>query len=560
MDGEHGIGNDGYSRGKIPAVGAVACWRKAPTVKSDYPGHVAIVERILDDEAIIISESGWNSASYWGSTLINKDANGNWVYGSGYTFQGFIYCPTLAAVTKEDICVENRALSTEEMKPNAQYIWQYLGTRGWSMNAVAALLGNMQEESSMSPCRWEGNVNGSIINSTTGEHTINPEYKDSKRGYGLVQWTRYTKLYNWCQDGTKNGTGTVLPYWDIDSQLARIIWEVNNNDAQWGLAHYNKGWEYKGESFDNLTFKDFTESEKNPGWLAAAFAYCYEKSWFTDWTDSDDAYGLSVKQERLHVCTTRDKFATYWYDYLMSLPPIAGISLAVYVKDLKVVERTHNSVSIAFLSKNVESASYKQISQDETSADNTKESDDKSEDTDELDGIEITLSEEKLTKFTINDLLPNTEYSICLTFKGTNKDKLKETLNFTTLQDYPETPAKIELLTMDTRLPNDLFQLNVEPVEYWGYWKKNDYAYEIQLVVNGKTVSKLENSDIEQFTTFSLTKDFNWTPKIYDTIQLGIRTRVKDDEGRPVYDSEVVKTSNPICLLKQPIVVYLNNK
>jgi hypothetical protein len=115
------------------------------------------------------------------------------------------------------------------MKPNAQYIWQYLGARGWTMEAVSALLGNLQEESKMSPCIWEGTVSGSIINAD-GTHTLNKtslqEYYEKKGrypGYGLVQWTSYTKLYDWCQNGTKNGTGGVLPYWDMDSQLERII-------------------------------------------------------------------------------------------------------------------------------------------------------------------------------------------------------------------------------------------------------------------------------------------------------------------------------------------------
>ncbi len=45
----------------------------------------------------------------------------------------------------------SQALTMEQMEVNARYIWAYLQTQGWTLNAVAGILGNMQSESSINP-------------------------------------------------------------------------------------------------------------------------------------------------------------------------------------------------------------------------------------------------------------------------------------------------------------------------------------------------------------------------------------------------------------------------
>lgn len=45
----------------------------------------------------------------------------------------------------------SNALNMEQMKVNATYIWNALGSQGWTLNAVAGILGNMQSESSINP-------------------------------------------------------------------------------------------------------------------------------------------------------------------------------------------------------------------------------------------------------------------------------------------------------------------------------------------------------------------------------------------------------------------------
>lgn len=45
----------------------------------------------------------------------------------------------------------SNSLTMEQMQVNATYIWTSLSASGWSLNAVAGMLGNMQSESSINP-------------------------------------------------------------------------------------------------------------------------------------------------------------------------------------------------------------------------------------------------------------------------------------------------------------------------------------------------------------------------------------------------------------------------
>lgn len=80
---------DEYERGQTPKVGSIICWAKgsASTYK-DGAGHVAMVEQVNHDMSIVIGQSGSNSSRFWTQTLKPP-----YNFGSGYTFQGFIYLP-----------------------------------------------------------------------------------------------------------------------------------------------------------------------------------------------------------------------------------------------------------------------------------------------------------------------------------------------------------------------------------------------------------------------------------------------------------------------------------
>lgn len=163
----------------------------------------------------------------------------------------------------------NRYLTHDEMKVNAVYIYDYLKQQGWTINAIAGLLGNMETESTMNPAIWQslnvGNLSG---------------------GYGLVQWTPATKFLDWASANN-------LSPLEMNSNLLRIIYEVNNN-IQWG----NDG----DGNHPPYSFLGFTKSTENPFTLGMNFLWYYERP--------------LVKNQ-----TNRGDQATFWFTYLGGLLP-----------------------------------------------------------------------------------------------------------------------------------------------------------------------------------------------------------------------------------------------
>ena len=77
-----------------PTLGGIMVWQKGATLSgNDGAGHVAIVEKIIDDNTIYTSESGYGSSAFWNSTRSNT--SGRWGIGSGYKFRGCIINPSI---------------------------------------------------------------------------------------------------------------------------------------------------------------------------------------------------------------------------------------------------------------------------------------------------------------------------------------------------------------------------------------------------------------------------------------------------------------------------------
>ena len=155
----------------------------------------------------------------------------------------------------------NSYLSLSQMKVNAQYILDYLVTKGWTKNAICGMLGNMQRESTINPGIWQNLDSG-----------------NTSLGLGLCQWTPATKLINWA-----NSNG--LNYLEMDTQLKRILWELDNGEQYYATDSYPE------------TFKQFTQSTKDVQYLASCFLHNYERA------------GVSAEDERRQN-------AVYWFNNL----------------------------------------------------------------------------------------------------------------------------------------------------------------------------------------------------------------------------------------------------
>ena len=157
--------------------------------------------------------------------------------------------------------ISNNYLTESQMQGNALEVYNFFSARGWTLNAIAGMLGNMERESNINPGLWQ---------------SLN--YGNYSGGYGLVQWTPATNYTDWA---SANG-------YSITDPQGQMIWidTVTVSSGQWiATSEYN------------LSFDAFKTSTQSPEWLASAFMKNFERA------------GVEAEDERRSD-------ARKWYDYL----------------------------------------------------------------------------------------------------------------------------------------------------------------------------------------------------------------------------------------------------
>lgn len=138
--------------GMTPRIGACMVWQRGATLNGgDGAGHVAIVEKVINGNEIITSESGWGSSAFW--TQTRKIGNGNWGQNSSYKFLGFIYNPA-------ECCQEGSVVTT--MKPVVQGSADdiiYVVKRGDMLSKIAMDYGMTYQELAA----YNGIINPNLI-------------------------------------------------------------------------------------------------------------------------------------------------------------------------------------------------------------------------------------------------------------------------------------------------------------------------------------------------------------------------------------------------------------
>lgn len=565
--------DDGYERGQEPKPGAVIVWKRVVNnVEED--GHVAIVEKVNADGTIITSESAFKS---WETVYDNKDpgkghffvttriydadaknwrkaSNGSainsWI-DNGYIFQGFIYNPVnlltgvnadKSLVTSSNNWFKHRSVDPNcpEMHNNAKYIWNYLGTQGWTLNAVAGMLGNIEAESRMNPGIWQSTNEASARALDPDTRTESDRTKYKSHGYGLTQWTPFWKYTDWC---LKNGYEKS----DMDSALKRIEWEVSEN----------KQWNLNDKSIK--TFKEFTQSTLPAYDLAGVFVSNYEV-----------CKGFST----FEVQDYRGKNAEYWYEYLSQYSPQSG--QPIKLTNLKTDKVLPTSLKASFVARSASFAEYT-ITESETKKElvriplelKQKNKESVTEGTTSKNGLDANSTEtEKAKKSTeialieinCDNLNPNTAYELSVALSSDandpKKDRLSASIDFVTPQDYPDNCKKVELAlsNFEGKSPEDVrFSFSVTEPDYIGFWgSKNDCGYDISLLINGIFIETIEHSELSlSWHSFKIKDKFNYSCNLTDTIQIGVRTWVKHDNGKKIYNKKGIKTTDPINLLQQ---------
>lgn len=140
-----------------------------------------------------------------------------------------------------------RPLTEEEALNNCRVFWSYFKQKGWSLNAVSGILGNAWYESTVNPNRWQGD---------------DPWHQPPDQwGFGLVQWTPYTKIISWLEE--RVGLNDVSKFGQAECD--RIQWEMENNQQWIATATYPE------------SFREYSTTTKDPYTCAIEFLANYER-------------------------------------------------------------------------------------------------------------------------------------------------------------------------------------------------------------------------------------------------------------------------------------------
>ena len=187
---------------------------------------------------------------------------------------------------------------TDKQKHNAEKIYDYFSALGWSLSAIAGMLGNMQVESWLSPAYIQSAHRSSLPNSAANLSDVPNSimvnfFGGSNYGIGLVQWDGHNTATPPEQKlvGFANRYGYV--WYDGDTQCFRIQREQETNI------------QFVQKTIDGYTWNwsNYITTTKTPEEACEAFRRCYEN-------------GGASSIER------RKQNARYWYDYFEDTPPV----------------------------------------------------------------------------------------------------------------------------------------------------------------------------------------------------------------------------------------------
>lgn len=246
------------SKGSTPALGAIIVMYDP---YGYYAGHVAVVEQILANGDIVTSNSAYGGTYFFTETLpASNNYIPSWAANRGYRLKGFLYLPGTPA--QWEWIKGNRYLSQDEADNNAYLIYYKLTSLGWTLNAIAGLLGNLYQESTNNPGIWQN------------------LYADPSNGYGLAQWTPSTK---WTNYATSQG------------------WAIDDGDRQLEFLDSDPISDYIATSSYPETLSEFKTSTKSVDYLVAAWLYNYERA------------GVEALQNRIY-------WGNYYYNLLQNIP------------------------------------------------------------------------------------------------------------------------------------------------------------------------------------------------------------------------------------------------
>jgi hypothetical protein len=159
--------------------------------------------------------------------------------------------------------------------------------------------------------------------------------------------------------------------------------------------------------------------------------------------------------------------------------------------------------------------------------------------------------------FTINNLLPNTAYSIEIETKDEYGNTSASTrLAFMTLRDRPRCVKNLRLKTSQEQANKIVFTVDFTPPESWGecVHLQKEQGYRASLLKNGIVISEIDNLvEYGQQQLKVTNADFGVpvSELVEASIQVGIQAWIKDIHGETILDSDSPTGSNAVYVQTQ---------
>ena len=176
---------------------------------------------------------------------------------------------------------------------NAQNVYNTFSALGWTLNAIAGMIGNMMYESCLDPaCVYP---KSSFPNGGATLEDISNQYALSRTSpaYGLVQWLGLGSTEPIANQLVSYAYRHGSEWYEGQIQMDRLTWEYET-PAKWKPTESISG------NHHQMTFAEYAASTDTPEQLAYYFMLHYEGTY--------------------SVVSTRQANARYWYDYFSAGP------------------------------------------------------------------------------------------------------------------------------------------------------------------------------------------------------------------------------------------------
>lgn len=189
-------------------------------------------------------------------------------------------------------------LTIFQQRQNAFYLEYKLTRYGigksgkWTKQAVAAMIGNIVEESKTNPGQWE---RWNVI-------------EGDESGYGICQWTP-SKLFlerNSLKASKANKLANKKPNKCISQQLKYMWKTMSTKDSDVKEWFPSMGVEYYNSPF-KLEAREFVKSKKKPGELAKVFCASYLRPY-------DITQKMKAREKRAIAWYYNREIKEHWYD------------------------------------------------------------------------------------------------------------------------------------------------------------------------------------------------------------------------------------------------------